>query len=62
MAPPTVTKHLLLTIPVKELIAKLDALAVDDWEVVEVFPMVTNIVALGEGGKVICLLRREVKP
>lgn len=62
MAPPTITQHLKIIVSVGELIAKLDALALDDWEMINLFPMVTNIRELGEDGKVVCILRRKVKP
>lgn len=57
----TVTKHLLINIAVKNLVAKLDELALDDWSVIEVFPEVTNLRELGPEGIVVCLLHREVK-
>ena len=62
MAQPTVTKHLLAKILVKNLVAELDRLALDDWSVIEVFPEVTNLRELGPEGIVVCLLRREVRP
>lgn len=62
MAPPSVTKHFLTKILVKDLVAKLDELALDDWSVIEVFPEVANLRELGDEGVVVCLLRRKVKP
>lgn len=57
-----VTQHLQVTFTVKEIEKGLDALALDDWKVISVFPLVANAAEMGENAPLLCVLSREVNP
>jgi len=56
-----VTKHLPITLTVRDIATELDRLALDDWDVVDFFPLTSNIKELGDDGEIFFLLKREVK-
>lgn len=60
--PVETTQHLQVILNLTDLEAELDKLALDGWSVISCFPLHANVLELGKGARVFCLLKRVVTP